>query len=236
MKGTPKWMWIAFGATIILTAALFIKNPGAEKPRLDPSLGVADSDSAQQLELRNQENHPVTPEMTAAARRLDAQAAPDFTLQDIEGKEYRLPELVGNKPLLIFFIEKNCPCCIGAKFFVDRMRGLYPDELNAIGIINADANFTRVWIKTTNAQFPVLLDPEMKTIWAYKADRGVYTVLVDPEGKIVKAYPGYSKASLQELSAKIAKIAGVPVRKLVSAAAPDEMTSGCAFPSPPEKL
>ncbi len=229
-KNLNTWLFGALGAAAILTAFTFIRPPRPLKPALDPSLGVAKGESLSSLTLREQEDHPVTPDMEAAAVSLEAQQAPSFSLKDTEGKVHTLASLTDGKPLLIFFVEKECPCCLGAKHFVDRLAMAYRGQLNTIGIINAEGAVARTWVKTTQPKFLLLEDPQMTAIQAYKAERGVYTTLIAPGGRIDKAYAGYSQDMINDASQRIAQLAGIPAKKIESAAAPKEMTSGCVFP------
>lgn len=226
-KQIPKWPFVALGVMIVLTVTLALWP----RPTIEPE-PVAENPNggAEYLKMRRQEDHPVTPDMENAANSLGGEMAADFALPDTEGKIHTLAELSADKPLLIFFVERECPCCLGAKHFVDRMQELYRGELNAVGIINAEDRVSRTWKKVTKAKFTVLEDPEQKVIRAYKAERGVYTTLVAPGGKIVKAYPGYSLTMLRDLSSLIAELAGVEDKGFESNAAPEEMTSGCLFP------
>jgi peroxiredoxin len=226
-------LWIIAGVLVLLLGVSLFVPSGAKIPvgsPLDPNLGVADPSALEGLTIKKQEDHPVTPEMSKAADSLDAEKAPDFDLPSVDGPNYTLAQLTDGKPLLIFFIEKECPCCLGAKFFVDKMIDLYGDNLNAVGIINADGAVARAWKKSTKPLFKVLMDPGQKVIASYKAERGVYTTLIAPGGVIDKAYPGYSLSTLKEMSGRIAKLAGVPAKEFVSKAAPEKLTSGCAFP------
>lgn len=231
-------LWILAGVLLLLLGvSLFVPNSTTIPvgSPLDPNLGVEDPSALQGLTIKKQEDHPVTPEMSAAAASLDAEKAPDFNLPSVDGPNYTLAQLTDGKPLLIFFIEKECPCCLGAKFFVDKMIDLYGENLSAVGIINADGAVARAWVKSTKPFFKVLMDPEQKVIASYKAERGVYTTLIAPGGVIDKAYPGYSLETLKEMSNRIAKLAGVPAKEFVSKAAPEKLTSGCAFPELLEK-
>jgi len=230
-KNLKAWLFGALGAAAILTAFTFIRPPRAAHPALDPALGLAAGESLSSLTLREQEDHPVTPDMEAAAVSLEAQQAPDFSLKDTDGKVHTLASLTDGKPLLIFFVEKECPCCLGAKHFVDRLAMAYREQLNTVGIINAEGAVARTWVKATEPKFMLLEDPGMKAIRAYKAERGVYTTLIAPGGRIEKAYPGYSQEMINDTSNRIAKLAGVPAKKIESAAAPKETTSGCVFPA-----
>lgn len=197
---------------------------------LDPNLGVADPSAVADLSIHRQEDHPVTQDMSAAADSLELMKAPDFNLPSVDGPSYSLKQLTDGKPLLIFFIEKECPCCLGAKFFVDKMLDLYGDSINAVGIINAEIGMAKAWKKATKPRFTVLMDPKQEVISAYKAERGVYTTVIGPDGMISKAYPGYSLDTLKEMSQRIAKLAGVPAKEFKSKAAPERLTSGCIFP------
>lgn len=213
--------------------------PSAKAPQvplgysLDADLGISDETAATELALKQPEEHPVTNEMIKAAESLGSDQAPDFTLISTDGTSYIGSNLWKDKPVLIFFIEKECPCCLGAKHFFDKLADLYKGNVVAIGIINTDDQEAQKWVTATRPRFPVLQDPNQKTISAYKAERGVYTTLIRPGGIIERAYPGYSLEMLKDLSTRIAKNAGVRDKGFESDAAPTKMTSGCLFPEPP---
>jgi len=224
-------LWIALAIAATATGVLLVLPHDAKK-RLDPSYAGFSNESAKQLQMRPQVDHPVTQEMSKVANSLSKTKAPDFSLLGTDGKEYNLTALTKDKPLLIFFVERECPCCLGAKFFVDRLINLYPGQINAVGIINAKGAKAVRWAKVTKPKFIILQDFEQRAIRAYSAERGVYTTLIAPGGTIAKAYPGYSKSMLQELSNDVASLLKVEPKRFVSKAAPDEMTSGCVFPDP----
>jgi peroxiredoxin len=201
---------------------------------LDPNLGVKDGEAAGSLRLRHQKDHPVTTEMARAAESLDAKKAPEFSLPDGDGKNHTLAGLQQGRPALIFFIEKECPCCLGAKFFVDRLAGLHKDTAVVFGLINATGDTAAEWRRATRPQFLVLEDPDQAVISAYAAERGVYTVIVAPDGTINKAYPGYSREAVDDMSRRLSRLAGVKERPYLTQAAPERMTSGCLFPPAPK--
>lgn len=204
--------------------------PSGPEWTLDPRAGIASEEALRGLKLRPQENHPAFQQMKAEAQGQAGSDAPDFSLQDARGKTWTLSDVAKGKPSLFYFIEKECPCCLGAKPFVDRLANLYPNELQVVGVIDSDADVAKKWAETTAAEWPILLDPTLRTIRAFRAERGVYTTLVGSDGTILANYPGYSKSMLQELSEKIAKSVGIPPRSIKTLGAPDEMTSGCLFP------
>ena len=175
-------------------------------------------------------DHPVTAEMTKAAQTLGGAPAPPFELSNLAGRTCSLKSLAKGKPLVLFFVELHCPCCKGAKPYIDRIKNYYGDVCNVVGIIDAKPDMAKLWAQIVDPQFDVLPDPDMKVIRAYKADRGTYTTLVAPGGKLVKAYPGYCQDMLHDITQKIARLAGVTARSMPLAPAPKRMTSGCIFP------
>lgn len=200
---------------------------------LNPNLGVENPAAISALQMRDQKNHPVTEQMWTDAKSLGAVKAPEFGLKDTDGVAVSVKSLTsGNRPLLIFFIERQCPCCLGAKYFVDKFVDLYGDKISVVGIINANHEQALLWKKGTKPRFRIIEDPYQKAIQLYKAERGVYTALIKPDGTIYKAYPGYDIKMLQEISSKLAEFANVPSKEYVSPAAPKVTTSGCTFPEP----
>jgi peroxiredoxin len=168
--------------------------------------------------------------MESAARELGGAMAPNFNAVSLEGKPYTLASLTSTKPLVLFFVELQCPCCKGAKPYIDRIQTYYGDVCNVIGVIDAKPEMARLWSQTVGPQFGVVPDPEMSIIRSYKAERGVYTTLVAPGGRIVTAYPGYSQDMLRDITKKIARLAGVKSRPMPLEPAPKKLTSGCIFP------
>ena len=209
---------LALGGAIVLYVAA--SNERLAKPSAPP----------RQLVFREGEDHPVTPEMRKAAADLGGAKAPSFEAQDLDGRSVSLASLTQSKPLVLFFVELQCPCCKGAKPYIDRIKSYYGDVCNIVGVINAKPELALLWAKTVGPQFGIIPDPDMKIIRSFKAERGVYTTLVAPGGRIVKAYPGYSQDMLKEMTATIARLAGVSPRAMSVLPAPKRMTSGCIFP------
>jgi peroxiredoxin len=214
-------------------AALVLVGLGSYVAVTNATRPTDEVDPASKLVFRAPKEHPVTSQMAEVAEELGDEPAPDFGLPDADGRFYSLAGLTESKPLLMFFIELECPCCKGAKDFVDRLHQTYGDVLNVVGVINADPKMTKAWTKAIRPEFPVLCDPEMKTIRAYKAAAGVYTTLVAPGGRIVEAYPGYSQGMLKSIARHVAKIAKVEERPMKVEDAPVEPISGCTFPASP---
>lgn len=182
------------------------------------------------LVFREGRIHPVTPAMAQAASELGGASAPNFEATLLDGTPCSLASLTRGKPLVLYFIEVLCPCCKGAKPYIDRIQTRYGDVCNVVGVIDAKPSLAQVWANTVKPQFDVLPDPQMAVIRGFRAQRGVYTTLIAPNGRIVTAYPGYSQDMLHDLTKKIARLAGVKERSMSVEPAPIKLTSGCIFP------
>ena len=169
------------------------------------------------LTFRDKQEHPVTAQMALAAQKQMNTLAPARA------------SLAHSKPLVVFFIEKNCPCSRDAAPFIERLRSQYGTVCDFVGVINSDASVAQAWAKAASVHFPLLPDPEREIIAAYKAERSVYTTLIAPGGRIAKTYPGYGQEMLKELSGRIAQLSGVRVRPLVVTGAPKNLIAGCEF-------
>jgi peroxiredoxin len=226
-----KTSWIAKGAfAAIALSGFVIGGLGAYVYVANRHLPPSGSGPDSVLVFRDHVDHPVTPAMERAAQELGGAKAPSFAATDLQGKNCSLASLTTDRPLVLFFVELHCPCCKGAKPYIDRIQRYYGDRCNVVGVINAKPDMALAWSKTVQPRFDVIPDPDMKIIRAYRAQRGVYTTLVAPGGRIVKAYPGYSQSMLREITTSIARLAGVKARPMPIEPAPKRMTSGCLFP------
>ena len=198
---------------------LVVKNPAAIK-----------RDSTGMIRFRERIEHPLTPDMIQSAERQALTPAPVFKTTDIADNPISLTTLTEEKPLVLFFIDCQCPCSRDAAPFLDRLQGVYGDECSVVGVTNSDSPTAKTWAKQVGVRFPLIADPRLAIIGDYAAERSVYLTIIAPGGKIVKTYPGYSAEVLRELSATLAGLGGIAVRSLPVDDAPKQLVSGCPFP------
>ena len=158
------------------------------------------------------------------------QAAPDFSGVDCEGRVLSLHELLATKPVILHFIEVNCPCSQLAAVHIHRLQDAYGQSVAVIGVINAQANDAKRWKARAGVGFVVLADPWCDVVRSYKVERSVHTVLISRTGKTARVYPRYSADSLRDLNAQLAALLRIPAKSVSTEDAPVKPTAGCTFP------
>jgi len=127
--------------------------------------------------------------------------APDFKLQDQDGKFLSLSDLKGEKVFLYFYPRANTPGCTTQSCNVQEA---LPDfsglKVRVLGISPDTPEKQKKFAEKYNLQFPLLCDVEKKTAEAYgvwgekklygKISFGIVrsSFLIDEEGKIEEAW------------------------------------------------
>ncbi len=172
--------------------------------------------------------HYVSNRMISETERMATKPAPLFELNDPEGAVHSLKEIIKEAPVLVYFINHECPCSVDAEPMFNAFASAYK-QVKVVGIIDGDLKQSNQWIQDNKPNHLILIDSKSKTMEAYKAESSVYTALVTQSGKIVKMWPGYSQGMMDEVSTAMADLVGAPVVSLDKKLAPDDMAAGCAF-------
>lgn len=180
--------------------------------------------------FRRKVEHPVSAAAAATAASQALAPAPAVEGRDADGKVVKLASLAATKPVVLYFIERECPCSRDAAVHLQRLQDAYGTDVTVLGVINANAAAAKEWQRQAKVTFPVLLDPFCEVIHACKAERSAHATLVAPGAGIAKAYPGYNVASLNDLNTCIAGLLGKPAKAVATEGAPTKLTAGCTFP------
>ncbi|MFD1211238.1 thioredoxin-dependent thiol peroxidase [Arthrobacter sp. GCM10027362] len=135
------------------------------------------------------------------AERLTAgDAAPDFTLQDFEGREVSLADFRGRNVVVYFYPAASTPGCTKqACDFRDNIASLQGAGYDVVGISPDPLPKLARFAEKESLNFPLLSDPdhavaEAYGAWGEKKNYGkVYeglirsTLVVDPDGKVALA-------------------------------------------------
>lgn len=128
--------------------------------------------------------------------------APDFTLNDTDGKEVTLSKLRGKKVVLYFYPRDDTQGCTQeACEFRDSLARVKKKGALVFGISKDDSTSHQKFSEKYQLNFPLLADPEHKVIEKYGAwaEKSLYgkkflgivrsTFIVDEEGRIMKVFP-----------------------------------------------
>lgn len=109
--------------------------------------------------------------------------APDFSLTDLDGRQWKLSELRG-KVVFINFWATWCPPCMGEMPSMQALHeGMPPESFQMLGLLYNDRpEFARNLMKKIGLGFPVLVDQENQIATAYGITGVPETFLVDAEG------------------------------------------------------
>ena len=127
--------------------------------------------------------------------------APDFSLQDQNGKIHTLAEYAGKKVVLYFYPKDNTPGCTKqACGFSERYPQFMEKGAVVLGVSKDSVASHKKFEEKYNLGFTLLADPELNAIKAYdvwqekknygKISMGVVrtTYLIDENGIIVKSF------------------------------------------------
>jgi thioredoxin-dependent peroxiredoxin len=132
----------------------------------------------------------------------EEQAAPDFKLQDDEGHWRSLADYRGLHLVLYFYPKDDTPGCTAeACSFRDELAEFKTRGIAIVGVSADSVESHQKFKSKFHLSFPLLSDPDKKTIKAYGVwkEKSMYgkkfmgiertTFIIDGEGKIKKIFP-----------------------------------------------
>jgi len=115
--------------------------------------------------------------------------APDFSLEDQDGKRWTLKSLLEKGPLILYFYPADFTpgCTKEACTFRDLQKDLVQARLRVVGISPQDADSHKRFAAKHQLNFPLLADPDKQTVKSYDLDgplgfgvrRGTYLIGTD---------------------------------------------------------
>ncbi|MCL4332187.1 MAG: peroxiredoxin [Candidatus Thermoplasmatota archaeon] len=116
--------------------------------------------------------------------------APDFTLKDHDGRDFRLSEHVGKQEIVLYFYPKDeTPGCVAeACSFRDHWDDFMDSGSMVIGVSSDTEESHRKFIEHRKLQFPLLSDSDKTVRKLYDCAGFIIpkrvTYIIDKEGKI----------------------------------------------------
>jgi len=122
----------------------------------------------------------------------EGQNAPDFSVQDDQGKTVRLKDFQGKKNVVLYFYPKDDTpgCTIEACNFRDDFSKYQSADTQILGVSFDDEASHQSFKKKFNLPFPLLIDQDHKIAQAYGVQGDKVpnrdTIVIDKEGKVLK--------------------------------------------------
>lgn len=141
------------------------------------------------------------------ARLDEGDEAPDFELQDAEGKTHRLSQYRG-KAVLLNFWKAGCSACSDANPMLRSFREKYAaDRLVILGVncvVKGDTADAAAYVQEQKLNFPQFLDGE-SVAKLYKVGSQPTFILIGPDGKILNRNSGHFDGMDEPMSKRIEK-------------------------------
>ncbi len=125
--------------------------------------------------------------------------APDFALNDIEGKTHKLSDYKGKNVVIVLWATWCGPCRVEIPHLIELRNTVSEDELAILGISNENPNLVKRFAEQAKLNYTILLDRGTMPA-PYRSVTGIpSSFFVDTEGKIKLATTGL--LSLEEIKA-----------------------------------
>ena len=139
--------------------------------------------------------------------------APDFSLARLDGTGWRLEEETAEGPLLLTFIETDCPTCRLTVPYLKRLaEALGPNGHRVVAVSQDGDQETRELVEAYDVSFPVLLDVDLDVSRSYDPPSVPALFLVRKGGRIELSEVGFHKGDLNSAAEKMLSDLGLPVR------------------------
>ena len=129
---------------------------------------------------------------TNAFARTDREKAPDFVLNDMNGKKVTLSEYKG-KPVLLNFWATWCGYCRKERPHLNSLYNEYKEKGLVVLSVSTDRSVEKVrsYLKKIPADFIVLSDSDGRTASEYGIRGYPSSFLIDRNGLVKQAFAGY---------------------------------------------
>ncbi len=136
--------------------------------------------------------------------------APDFELNDTQGKRVSLREALSRGPVVAAFFKVSCPTCQFTFPFLQRLFQTYgSDHATFLAISQDDAADTREFCAEYGVGFTALVDEEGYPVSNEYGLTNVPTFyLISPSGTVQVDSVGFGKKALEQIAQELARFQG----------------------------
>ena len=116
--------------------------------------------------------------------------ATDFTLKDLDGKEFNLQSLRGKVVLLDFWATWCGPCRVELPYIEKLHREFKDKDLLVLGIDDEEPEVARDFMKKSGYTFTTLVDDQHAAAQSYQINLIPQVLIIGKDGKVVNHYFG----------------------------------------------
>jgi peroxiredoxin len=133
--------------------------------------------------------------------------APDFTLPDMDGKQFSLRQAIARGPVVLVFFKVSCPVCQFAFPFIERIYKAHGAGANIVGVSQNDRAETAAFMKEYGVTFPVLLDDTTKypVSNAYGLTNVPTIFWIAGNGAVEMSSAGWMRKDIEEINLRAAQ-------------------------------
>lgn len=191
--------------------------------------------SADPTKLRATDNgevslrHEVAPNEVKRGSTLKGTIVALPTCRDEIGEPVSITTLAHQRPVVLLFLQADCPCSREAAIYLNRMVSRMGSKVAFIGALDAGPERARQWRKGIAGKFTILADPTLRIARLLRVKTSAGMVVLDGNGRLAGFYPGYSRSVFESLQTQLSNLSGQPVAKELFQDAPTQIRAGCAF-------
>jgi len=148
-----------------------------------------------------------------AAKFKIGDTAPDFTLQEIGGRQVQLASANKGKVVLLAFWSLRCGACLQEIPFLDEIHKSYGGKgVTVLSVVTdgVDAAATKTIMKEVGVSpsYPVLVDPDFTVSDTYTNFVVPHTLVIDRKGIIRYVHTGFEPGTEKQYEAALVKALG----------------------------
>lgn len=134
-------------------------------------------------------------------------AAPRFSLKDLDGKTHSLDSLLEHGPVVLAFFKISCPVCQFTLPFLQRIsERIAGKRITVIGVSQDDLRSTKDFNQEYGLKFPTLIDdPGYPASNAYGLTNVPTIFLIAPDGAVKVSCMGFDRAALETIAGELAQ-------------------------------
>jgi peroxiredoxin len=140
-------------------------------------------------------------------------AAPEFTLEKMDGGKFNLREALSRGPVLAVFFKISCPVCQFALPYVERLYQAYAGKsVTVVAISQNNKSDTARFIREYKLTLPVLLDDisSYPVSNAYGLTNVPTLFWIESDGEIGLSSVGWSRGDMEQINRLLADAGSSP--------------------------